>query len=103
MLSKVIDSEAIEKQKLRIFLSMCGLYKRETLNLNENLYKQMLEYISFEPEVTRNQAIGFLRAAFQNNIGLTQCPLKTLLEFDRKFSLHFDSIYHCLLGQFNYS
>lgn len=38
MISQVIDSEDLIKQKLRIFLGICGLYKGGPITLDLELY-----------------------------------------------------------------
>jgi len=53
----------------------------------------MLEYIAFEEEVTDNQALGFLRLVFSNEIGLEACPMDVLNEFDRRYKYIFPSLY----------
>lgn len=63
----------------------------------------MLEYLTFEKNITMKQAIGFLRIIFLNNISLTQSPLKTLKAFDKRFSHQFDQVYQCLQNQYIHS
>jgi len=53
----------------------------------------MLEYIAFEEEVTDNQALGFLRLVFSNEIGLEACPMDVINEFDRRYKHIFPSLY----------
>ncbi len=79
MRSSVIDSEENPKHKLRIFLGICGLYKRGILTVAPDLYDDMFDYLANVKTVTQKQALGFLRLIFNNNIGLTMCPLKNIL------------------------
>jgi len=79
MLSSVIDTEENPKHKLRIFLGICGLYKRGMLTVAPDLYDPMFDYLANVKAVTQKQALGFLRLIFNNNVGLTKCPLKNIL------------------------
>jgi hypothetical protein len=49
----------------------------------------MLSYISIYEKATNKHAIGFIRLAFENNIGFNSCPYADVKIFDAKYGHHF--------------
>jgi hypothetical protein len=59
----------------------------------------MLNFLTEQPSITSTQAMGFLKAAFTNNISLVGADSKSLRKFDIDFSGHIDSFYTKLYDQ----
>lgn len=93
-LCEIINEDQNLEEQHRIFLCICFLYKKPVeLALEPLLYRSMLGYLVEQPAIKSEQVTGFLKAAFYNNVSLVGCGIKSLREFDLKFSGHIDPFY----------
>ena len=85
MLSEVISSEEGFDQKLRLFHSFCGLYDGLWVGTLEELCLPAIGYLAATEQATDKHALGFLRYAFVNDVGLT-CAIAAAEDFNKKFA-----------------